>query len=180
MEKPLDGFYKHKQTKDGLETTCKDCKKLAADKWSKENKEQRLINARAYTERHPGRRKETLAKYYQANKRELNKRVKASRSRNPGLYAELGRTHANRRRARKLENGFEPYTESQVLELYGTCCHLCGNEIDLNAPRQVGAEGWELGLHIDHLVPISKGGADSLDNVKPSHGKCNLDKGSTV
>ena len=64
--------------------------------------------------------------------------------------------------------------------MYGTCCYLCDKEIDLTAPRQSGAEGWETSLHIDHLVPISKGGSDSLDNVRPTHGQCNLKKGSQM
>jgi 5-methylcytosine-specific restriction endonuclease McrA len=35
-------------------------------------------------------------------------------------------------------------------------------------------------LHIDHVIPISKGGTDTLDNVRPSHAKCNLSKGNKI
>jgi len=31
-------------------------------------------------------------------------------------------------------------------------------------------------LHIDHLVPLAKGGSDTLENVRPAHGICNLRK----
>ena len=81
-----------------------------------------------------------------------------------------------RRRARKYAVAHEPYSEADVLEKWGTCCHLCGEEVDLNAPRSVGVVGWERGLHLEHVVDLALGGSDTLDNVKPSHGKCNLRK----
>lgn len=179
-EKNLTDFYKHKQTKDGYETTCKQCIKATAAKWAKDNPEKNKAKDKAYIERHPERRKETVAKYYQDNKQHLNERVKASRAKNKELYAELGRTHANRRRARKLENGSEPYTEKQMIDAYGLLCNLCAEPINFIAPRKVGARGWERGLHIDHVIPISKGGPDTLENVRPTHGLCNIKKGNVV
>lgn len=86
----------------------------------------------------------------------------------------LARVH--RRRARLLGNGTEKYTVIDVLEKWGTACHLCGIQVDLNAPRKVGKSGWEMGLHLDHVIKLSDGGPDKLDNVKPSHGICNLRK----
>lgn len=84
----------------------------------------------------------------------------------------LARVH--RRRARKLNNGIEPYTRKDVLETYGSVCMICNLPIDLSVSGKPGSIGWEMGLHIDHIVPISKGGSDSLDNVRPTHGRCNL------
>ena len=81
-----------------------------------------------------------------------------------------------KRRALKLKNGHEEYTENQVLNTYGTNCNICSLPIDLNAPRKVGKPGWETGLHIDHLIPISKSGSDMINNVRPTHGLCNLKK----
>jgi 5-methylcytosine-specific restriction endonuclease McrA len=39
---------------------------------------------------------------------------------------------------------------------------------------------WQNGLHIDHVIPIAKGGADILDNLKPSHAICNISKGAKL
>jgi len=33
-----------------------------------------------------------------------------------------------------------------------------------------------MGLHIDHVMPLSKGGPDTLENVRPAHGSCNVKK----
>jgi len=90
---------------------------------------------------------------------------------------ELTRKHSHIRRASILGNGHSPYTEKEVLDLYGTNCHICNEQIDLTANRRVGDEGWAKSLHIDHVIPILRGGADTLENVRPSHGLCNIAKG---
>ena len=79
-------------------------------------------------------------------------------------------------------NNTEPgnYSDADVLSKYGLDCHICQTPIDLNAPRRVGRDGWEKGLHIDHVYPLSKGGLDTLENVRPSHGQCNVIKWATV
>lgn len=88
---------------------------------------------------------------------------------------------ANADRARKrhsLKNNVahEQYSTEDVLKKYGKNCHICKTPIDLDLPRRVGIPGWKYGLHIDHKTPISKGGADNILNVRPSHAICNLKK----
>jgi len=88
---------------------------------------------------------------------------------------------ANADRARKRHslksNVFhEKYSTKDVLKKYGNDCHICKTPIDLSLSRRVGAPGWKYGLHIDHKIPISKGGSDSILNVMPSHAICNLKK----
>jgi 5-methylcytosine-specific restriction endonuclease McrA len=84
---------------------------------------------------------------------------------------------SRRRRAKKLGLPWEYYTEAQVIELYGDKCHICLEPISLDSERRPGYLDWERGLHIDHLIPISRGGSDTLKNVRPVHGGCNLSKG---
>jgi 5-methylcytosine-specific restriction endonuclease McrA len=80
------------------------------------------------------------------------------------------------RRARKLAVDSDKYLESDILHIYGIECHICQETIDLTAPRQVGTTGWEKGLHLDHVIPLAKGGSDTVDNVRPAHGICNVKK----
>ena len=91
---------------------------------------------------------------------------------------EYRRAQERARRALKVNSQTIFYTEQDVINTYGSLCHICGVDIDLTANRRVGRKGWELGLHIDHLKPIAQGGADTLDNVRPSHAQCNLRKGA--
>jgi 5-methylcytosine-specific restriction endonuclease McrA len=103
-------------------------------------------------------------------------RKKKWSSKNSEKIAEMSR----RRRARIKNNDFEFYTEDEVLNLYGKQCYICNKDIDLLMPRRVGTIGWENGLHIDHIVPISKGGSDTLNNVRPAHALCNIKKGDKI
>ena len=90
------------------------------------------------------------------------------------------RTPGGNRRGRRYKGEVGYYSDLEVLEIYGSNCHICNEPIDLNAPRQCGKPGWEKGLHIDHVYPLSKGGLDTLENVRPSHGQCNIIKWATV
>lgn len=111
-------------------------------------------------------------------KKELAENHKRWVKENPIRHKELIRKHSQIRRARITGNGYSPYTEQEVLDLYGTDCHLCNEPIDLLAKRRAGEDGWEKGLHIDHVKPIIKGGSDTLENVRPAHGLCNIAKGA--
>jgi 5-methylcytosine-specific restriction endonuclease McrA len=177
--KPTAEFYKDFNT-GGLRAACKSCVK-------KFNNDKRRANPETY-------RTQNLA-YYYANKDQLNE---YRRAKWPEVYEQTKeyrlaqrkqfmknnphkvREIARKRRATKRANGWEKYTEAQVLELHGAVCHICGNPINLTLDRRIGKEGWEMSLHIDHVIPISKGGPDKLSNVKPSHGKCNLKKRATL
>lgn len=112
------------------------------------------------------------ARYRDENREKERLRHKKYKQLNKEKHA----AHERQRRARKRNAPSEPYTITDVLERYGTNCHICGLKINLKAQRRPGRKGWEKGLHIDHLLEISKGGADTLDNVRPSHGLCNLQR----
>lgn len=101
-------------------------------------------------------------KIYLKNHPEIRKRIQA------------------RRKNALLSNQGDVYTEYQVLITYGALCHICNEVIDLTAPRLTGQTGWQRGLHIDHLIPLAKDGADSIENVRPAHAICNIKKGAVV
>jgi len=122
-----------------------------------EQREKRLQEQRIY---HKENRE-----YYRAKSTEWNKK-------NP----EAAVRSVLRRRAKKYGNGYEIYTTQQVIEIYGTDCHICLRGIDIEASRKVGSLGWEKSLQVDHVVPISKGGPDTLENVRPAHALCNMTK----
>lgn len=150
---------------------------------SKREKSARLANpehkrelGKAWRLAHPERAREMSRDDYAKHKEKRKAAHALWRINNP---TSLHRTdHA--RRARKRNAPSEPYTVQQILGLYGTDCHLCGEPIDLNAPRSQRFPGWERGLHLDHVIPLSKGGSNLISNVKPSHGKCNIAKKDTV
>jgi hypothetical protein len=129
--------------------------------------------------------------YYAANKekfaawdkryREANKeKVKLRHKKYKASHKEQHADNERRRRARLNNAKSQKYTVDDIINLYGVNCHLCGKEVDLSANRRVGRAGWEAGLHVDHLIPVSASGDDTIDNVRPSHGLCNLRKNRYV
>jgi 5-methylcytosine-specific restriction endonuclease McrA len=120
-------------------------------------------------------------KVYFANYHAENAEKRNAESKQRALeHPEKNREKARRRRARKRGNSVEPYTEAQVLARYGTDCYLCGEPIDMDAPRSTQKKGWERGLHMEHVVAIDNGGSDAIGNVRPAHGLCNMKKGALV
>lgn len=63
----------------------------------------------------------------------------------------------------------------EVFERDEWTCHLCNQLIDR----------WRRGQDymratLDHVIPLSKGGKHTYDNVKAAHWRCNMDKGDRL
>lgn len=185
--KPLSEWPKNKSKKDGLGSECKKCHASKSKAWRKAHpEEQRRRSHEQFAksrERENARRKrsylenrdheiEQRRKNYADNAEKYREQSRLWRANNPERFAIQWR----QARARRAEVRTAPYTIEEVLEKYGTNCHLCNQPIDLQAPRWTGASGWENGLHLDHVIRIRDGGSDTIENVKPAHGACNLKK----
>ncbi len=123
----------------------------AGRKWRAEHPDLAAARHRAYIEANPD---------YQ--------RDRARRRREDERYNAAVREGVRRYRARKRGNGTAPYRDMNIFERDGWRCHLCGQPIDPNTPRND-----RRGASIDHLVPISKGGPDTPENVAAAHLICN-------
>jgi 5-methylcytosine-specific restriction endonuclease McrA len=189
------GYKRHSRKK---EQKCEACakigKKVNAKKYAN-NREKRLLQQKQYRLKNENLVKERKKRYYRENKEKVRAGIKRWESQNRDKVLQYQRQwHANnkdksranslrmahKRNAIKRKSKSEPYTEKQVINLYGINCYLCKKEIDFIAPRTPRLEGWHFGLHIDHVVPISRGGEDVISNVRPVHAICNLKKASKV
>jgi 5-methylcytosine-specific restriction endonuclease McrA len=54
-------------------------------------------------------------------------------------------------------------------------CHICSGFVDMSVSRVS-----RFGATVDHVVPISKGGLDSLENVRLAHWICNIRKSDSL
>jgi len=54
-------------------------------------------------------------------------------------------------------------------------CWVCKGTINryLRFPNYMAAT-------VEHIIPISKGGTHTWDNVAPAHAKCNFEKGDSL
>jgi 5-methylcytosine-specific restriction endonuclease McrA len=120
--------------------------------------------------------KEQCKAYYLANRESIrvrqNSRRKVEINRacadawakaNPKKRAEA----EARRRARKNETEVERVDFEMILERDGMWCYLCEREVE--DPNEI---------HFDHVIPLSRGGTHTFDNLKVTHGSCNLKKGA--
>lgn len=62
-----------------------------------------------------------------------------------------------------------------LIERDGNLCRLCNTEIDLSLARNS-----RFGATIDHIVPLSLGGSDDIENMQLAHWICNIKKGNRV
>lgn len=86
------------------------------------------------------------------------------------IRGELAR---RKRRARLAGVKREPYTTARIAERDGYQCHLCDGPVDM-AFKFPSLES----PSVDHIIPLSRGGDDTLANVALAHLGCNLSKGA--
>lgn len=87
---------------------------------------------------------------------------------------ELKAAYKAKRRALKATTSVEAVNPYEVFKRDSWLCHLCG----LKTKKSLRGTSEDLAPELEHIVPLSKGGTHTLDNVACSCRKCNLSKGS--
>jgi 5-methylcytosine-specific restriction endonuclease McrA len=68
--------------------------------------------------------------------------------------------------ARSIRRAIPGWLRMDVLNRDGLCCQLCGGPVERDD------------VHLDHILPVSKGGATTLRNLQVAHAVCNIRKGA--
>lgn len=184
-----EGYRAHRTRREKSCDACRIAANLMNAKWKRDNPSKVNLANLTWKHNNTEKVKKSGARYRAENREKIRKSFLLHHVNNPDSgkdsaskyhkkNPDIARRAGHRRRANKRNNKSEIYTEAQVLNLYGTDCHICKKPVDLTAPRRIGFGGWQWGLHIDHIIPVAKGGEDTVKNVKPSHGICNLRKGA--
>lgn len=202
----LEYFYVDKSKSDGLTTQCRECKSEYGKRYRAENKERIAAYIKQWVASNKDRRREISNRWYRNHKeqaqqisadyrrrnkqkeaerhskykiqnrlkvasadREYRRRNKERRNEynkqyyrdNPGV----ARAMWDRRRAKKMK-AVGTYTAEDVQEMMETQaghCAYCG--ITLHGE-----------FHVDHIMPLSRGGSNSPDNLCISCQSCNCSK----
>lgn len=183
--KSEDKFHRNKIRKDGLEQTCKKCI-LARTKdyyqrnkekvikrtgtWSKANKDKANLACRRWRANHPERAK--LAVLHWIN--EHPEENKAIHKHWVQEHPEKVKEQNGRARARRKGSSDNTLTANEweaILKFHKNRCAYCGIT-EKQAKKKYGT-----GLAQDHIMPVSKGGAYSVQNIVPACKPCNSRKG---
>jgi 5-methylcytosine-specific restriction endonuclease McrA len=173
-----------KSSEFGSHVYCKLCAKAYICEWRRKN---------------PEKAKAIDKKYREGNREVLRERTKRFREENPGYVAEyknnnrekilkqqrehkrekrrlgldytspeaIRRKNSKRRASKaKAEGSHSPEEFYSLCKQYGNICLKCRSS--------------DLPLTADHVIPLSKGGSDSIENIQPLCLSCNSGKGSRI
>jgi 5-methylcytosine-specific restriction endonuclease McrA len=188
-EKDLADFYKNTEMADGHFNKCKSCVKARAQKYRREHLEQyaqyekaranlphRVEARRKYQEEHKeqiaqykkiwtANNKESVGaskrSYYEREREDILARSKKWAENNPEKVRQAKTNNLRKRRAARhaSRGNFTVQEFEELCESYGNKCLACGDN--------------EAVLEADHVVPLTRGGSDSISNIQPLCGSCN-------
>jgi 5-methylcytosine-specific restriction endonuclease McrA len=87
----------------------------------------------------------------------------------PAFWDELGCLSIEKKEIKN--NGRSIKTVTKRRKIYNKTngiCYLCGTHVSFSV------------FSIDHVIPKSKGGTNSLDNLMPAHKECNFKKADKI
>lgn len=149
-------FSTAKQNRDGLHGYCKDCHAELNRERNAKDPERHRTDSATWRKNNPEK-----ARRYEQSRRAMHRaKDKRYRDRHPDRNA----ARANRYYARK-QKAEGTHTTREWLDLcvhYAMRCLCCGAQKRLT---------------IDHVIPLSQGGSDTIDNLQPLCMRCNARKG---
>lgn len=190
--KAVDAFSRHPTTADRLQPSCKSCCAAAGRQRRQSNPEKlrsadrmryaadpaRRERIKEYRKSHPEAVREAGRRHRAKYRDRLIEKHRAWNAAHPGYATEQSRkwreanpermrdlaTETRHRRRAASHNAVGSFTTSEFKDLcnrYGNVCLACGGAHKLTA---------------DHVVPLSRGGSNCIDNIQPLCGSCNSKK----
>jgi 5-methylcytosine-specific restriction endonuclease McrA len=160
-------FY---MTKQGIYSWCKECTKRISREYYYKNREKYIATTRRWQEKNPDKVVTVRKNRYKSSKNQKlhQKRVEEWKKKNPIKAREIQRKGNYTRRSKVAKVYIEDVDHNKVFERDEGICGICQNPVDKNR------------YHLDHIIPIAKGGLHCYDNVQISHPRCNQTKGANV
>lgn len=160
-------FAKDLSKKDGLQRVCKKCNaeyrlanKDKRTKYLQDNKEKLSQQNKLYIQKNIDKRIAYKKQYRQENKEHIAKYNAEY------MKTDKGKIHnRNNVRRRRSQIKDSDLTTSQIIELKTTTtkCYWCHSELNEK-------------YHLDHYIPLSRGGKHTISNIVISCPSCNLSK----
>lgn len=174
-------FGRSLMMRDGLQPYCRECRRVksresrpwlrddhreASRQWHQNNREEanqrRKSHYEANREKYREKYREQNRTYHEANRDKHREQMRAYQRNNLEAFAVR---NANRHARKVKAGGSFTLQEWEALKAYyGYTCLRCGRQEP------------EIELTVDHVVPLSQGGRNSIENLQPLCRTCNLSK----
>jgi 5-methylcytosine-specific restriction endonuclease McrA len=153
---------KRRESRPWLRDDYKEANRKASKQWRQNHREDYLERNRVHQERNREKYREQSRAYHEANRDKHREQMRAYQRNNLVAFAVR---NANRH-ARKVKAGgsFTPQEWEVLKAYYDYTCLRCGRQEP------------EIELTIDHVVPLSQGGRNSIENLQPLCRTCNFSK----
>lgn len=124
---------------------------MSCKKWTHKNKDKSKEIKQKYAEKNRDKILESRRLSYREGRRKTDYKI------NPLVRCEI----KNRYRARKLNAKSEKYKAKDIFEIFKNKCVYCKGDAKC----------------LDHVIPLSRGGHDTIDNLVAACKSCNTSKG---
>lgn len=164
--KDFSAFRKAKGGRFGLRADCKECQADQRREHFKNPEVRAAFNAwqKDWAVKNPDLIKKSKKRDYEKNKE--------ARTATQNLWKQENKdkinSYSQKRKAKKLHNGYESYERIHVFVRDCWTCQICFELVDdtLQYPDPYSKS-------IDHIIPVVRGGPDTFDNVQLAHLVCN-------
>lgn len=163
--KPSSEFWRCDKKRNGLQSYCKTCTLAKNKEWVAKNIDKVRAAKRSAIRPYTEKQREWHRRNYAANKERLLARNKAWWKNNPDKARVITLATTNRRRLVKL-GCVGSHTEAEWRGLTGRYELRCAKCSDIKP------------LTRDHVIPLTSGGTDYIDNIQPLCKPCNSSKGT--
>ena len=191
IEKPLTDFYAKKANQNGIQSECKVCHNARVAAARKANPEREKARVAAWSAANPGRVAATTAAWAKANPARCSALVAAWNKANPERVKANGAAYRkaypervkaataawakanpkrrcinehNRRAIKEASGGkLSSGLATKLFKQQKGLCPCCGQPLGKD-------------YHLDHIMPLSLGGANVDSNIQLLRAKCNLQK----
>ena len=123
------------------------------------------IHTKTYRSKNPEKVKQFRKNYIEKNRVKINETNRLWRKNNPEKWKIINRSQRHKRRALGAINSTEWIAK---VMLFKNQCQKCFK----TEP--------EIKITIDHIIPVSKGGTNHIDNLQPLCMNCNRRKSATL
>jgi len=161
----VGAFSKDKSTRDGLNAYCRECRAVISRVYHGANHHKIMAQRREYRKNNRGILAEKARQYTEKNYQSYSEYQRKYRTSEAGKAAYASARHARRARMSNASGSFTAADIEAIRKAQGNRCYLCGKSL-------------KSGYHVDHFIPLSKGGTNDPGNLRLACPKCNLSKGS--